>query len=159
MTDEERKAHLLYYVRVDDGNDTAYKIGITRRSVSERFGADIDKITVINVSVFSSEQEARIEEARILTKYAGIKWQGRKLLSEGGNTELFTHDVYSMDTNKGHTLNNKKGRNSSVIRCTNCGYKYNTSSKWVHKFKINLMINGVACHGCDADNSLRLNEK
>jgi len=91
---------LLYYLAItaDDG-DTRYKIGITNRTIEERFvkKADLDCIRIVKTWRFAVGRVAAEREAEILYQYAGDRYYGPNLLVGGGNTELFTHDVLRLD--------------------------------------------------------------
>ncbi len=88
----------LYYVAVttDDG-DTRYKIGITIRTVEERFrSADLARIRIVKTWRYAIGRSAAEREAEILTQYAGDKYYGPDILRDG-NSELFTHDILGLD--------------------------------------------------------------
>lgn len=86
---------ILYYLKVEDG--IAYKIGITNRTVIERFNSkDLRKIEVLSIIEFANGQDAKKEETRILKEYKKYKYQGKKLL-KNGNSELFSFDILNLD--------------------------------------------------------------
>ena len=89
---------IMYYLRVTPHNaDALYKIGITNRTVEDRFSNDeLDKIDVVRTWGFDTGSEARDCEANILAKYGGHKYTGDNVL-DSGNTELFTRDVMGLD--------------------------------------------------------------
>jgi hypothetical protein len=90
----------LYYIAIatDDG-DTRYKIGITNRTVEERFrGPDFARIRIVKIWRYAIGRSAAEREAEILRQYAGDKYHGPDILEVyGGNTELFTHDILGLD--------------------------------------------------------------
>lgn len=90
---------LLYYLAVAmDNGDTRYKIGITNRTVEERFcGPDFACIRIVKTWRFASGRVAREREAEILYQFAGERYYGPDILVCAGNTELFTHDVLGLD--------------------------------------------------------------
>lgn len=90
---------LLYYIKIQKDNLTYYKIGITNRSVLERFKTEprSTSITVLLEVPYTLGQEAREEEQRILKKYAQHRQNIPELLVSGGNTELFEFDVLGLD--------------------------------------------------------------
>ena len=89
------KPGILYYLRINGGQ--AYKIGITNKSVNERFRAsDIQKIEVLKEVYYEDGKECADEERRILNEYKKYKYEGTSLL-ESGNTELFSIDVLGED--------------------------------------------------------------
>lgn len=88
------KPGILYYLRITtDEGIVLYKIGITNRSVNERFRlTDLSKIEIVKQRVYTNGQEAYNKEQEILKKYSKYKYKGPNIL-ESGNTELFTIDI------------------------------------------------------------------
>ena len=89
---------IMYYLRVTPHNaDALYKIGITNKTVDDRFSNnDLDKIDVVRTWGFDTGSDARDCEANILAKYVDHKYTGDHVLNSG-NTELFTRDVMGLD--------------------------------------------------------------
>lgn len=88
----------LYYLRIEDGYKLYYKIGITNRSVKERFfKVDLERITVISEVHYENGIDALNEERRILDSYRTHRYKGEPILTSGGNTELFVKDVLELD--------------------------------------------------------------
>ena len=82
---------ILYYLSINNGE--AYKIGITNRSIKERFcNEDLAKITVISETSYELGKEAYDEEQKILKEYSMYKYKGKNLL-RSGNSELFEKDI------------------------------------------------------------------
>lgn len=81
---------IVYYVLIDD---KYYKIGITNRSVIERFKAEKLEIKVIKQWEFNKGSEALLFERDFLSKYSRFRISVPNLLVSGGNTELFSKDV------------------------------------------------------------------
>ena len=90
---QESKPAILYYVSVDNGK--AYKIGITNRTIKQRFGADFDKITVLGYASFLTGSDARERETQILREFSEHRYTEEPLLLTG-NTELFTKDILQL---------------------------------------------------------------
>ena len=90
------KPAILYYLRVDRYGIVAYKIGITNRTVQERFGTEFQYITILKTWDYEVGEEARIVETAIKRENKEFKYTGISLL-ESGNTELFTHDIGGFD--------------------------------------------------------------
>lgn len=91
---------ILYYLRVEHLGYTAYKIGITNRSVEYRYlKSDLDKITVIKEWSFPNGADARLAETKILQDFAVYNLKGVRLLRDG-NSELFDRDVLELDTER-----------------------------------------------------------
>lgn len=88
------KPAYLYYLKINDGQ--FYKIGITNRTVEERFNlTDLQKIEVQHKWYFSKGADAKSIEQRILADYTDYKYSGSPILRDG-NTEVFTEDIYEM---------------------------------------------------------------
>ena len=89
---------ILYYIKVGG----LYKIGITKNSVATRYkkelasGLDIEVIFTIE---YSNGIEAFKEEQRILKDYAMFRYYGDKVLMYGGDSELFTVDIFNKEYN------------------------------------------------------------
>lgn len=76
-----------------------YKIGITSKSVKERFfRSDFDNITVLHTEPFDIGSDARDYEQDILIAFREHQYTGPKILASNVNTELFTKDVLGLDT-------------------------------------------------------------
>jgi hypothetical protein len=81
----------VYYISIDNGK--AYKIGITNRTVEERFKIeDLNRISVIKTWYYENGNDARQHETEFLRKYKDFKYKGPKILYSG-NTEMFFKDV------------------------------------------------------------------
>lgn len=83
---------ILYYLEINDGK--VYKIGVTNRTVNERFYVselkNIKSVFTINLKTGS---EALKLETAILRKFKSHKYTGEDLLSSG-NTELFNKNIF-----------------------------------------------------------------
>lgn len=84
------KPAILYYLSINNGQ--AYKIGITNRTVRERFGSDMQYITILKEQYYEMGQDAYDEEQRILKQFKEFKYIGPNLL-QSGNTELFIVNI------------------------------------------------------------------
>lgn len=85
------KETLLYYLSINEGQ--AYKIGITCKSVNERFiTKDLLKIEVLKIWIFKTGLDAYNVEQKILKQFKNNQYKGKKLL-ESGNTELFNKNI------------------------------------------------------------------
>lgn len=82
---------LLYYLKIER-ESTVFKIGITTKSVKERYYGDGKGITVLYEKWYETGVEAFKEEQRVLTEYAEFKYVGPNILKMG-NTELFVRDI------------------------------------------------------------------
>lgn len=85
----------LYYLSVNGG--TAYKIGITNKTVQERFGSDMKYIKILATWHYESGRDALDRETEILNSFKEYKYTGDHLL-QTGNSELFNRDILNLDT-------------------------------------------------------------
>ena len=84
------KPAILYYLKI---NDSLYKIGITNRTVEERFYiADLEKIEVVFTCAVDKGATAADIERAIKAKFKEFKYKGSPVLTSG-NTELFTKNI------------------------------------------------------------------
>lgn len=91
---DDSKPAILYYLSINDGE--AYKIGITNKTVEERY--TLDELAIIKclfIRHYPIGKDARLKEKQILTKFKSLK--SSKSLLKSGNTELFTEDVLKME--------------------------------------------------------------
>ena len=92
------------YVRVANPfGDPVYKIGITNRTVAERFCRDLAKITLLKTWPFQKGADAYEMEQRILAEQAEARYFGPELLRDG-NDELFIFDVFGLDDGRDSQL-------------------------------------------------------
>ena len=80
----------LYYIKLKKEN--LYKIGITKRTVKQRFGKEMKNIEVIYEELFEDGSEAFKKEYKILKENKEFQYKGPNILG-AGNTELFTKDI------------------------------------------------------------------
>ncbi|MBW4460438.1 MAG: hypothetical protein KME47_09385 [Nodosilinea sp. WJT8-NPBG4] len=90
------KPGILYYLRFDILHDSYYKIGITNRSIKERFAAEPLGFTVLKQSYYEKGNDARVEETKIKRLYKKYRYKGSSVL-RSGNTELFVKDILELD--------------------------------------------------------------
>ena len=86
------KPTMLYYVKIASGSGTLFKIGITTKTLQERFGADMPKITLVSRRFFSTGKLAFSIEQQILQEFSQYRYKGAPVLTSG-NTEVFMKDV------------------------------------------------------------------
>lgn len=95
---DESKPAVLYYLRVSFNEEIYYKIGITNKSVQERYvNRDLEKITVLKIWDFAIGKDAQVKEREILRKFKNNIPGVRGVLDSGGDSELFSFDVLSLD--------------------------------------------------------------
>lgn len=92
------KPAILYYLKINGGQ--AYKIGITNRTIEERFNNNaLQQIEILATRYYEVGQDAYDAEQQVLKDYVEFKYNGPDILKDG-NTELFIKDVLSMDSSK-----------------------------------------------------------
>lgn len=94
---DPNKTATLYYIRFEFNSKIYYKIGITNRTIQERFACEPLPYTIIYAKSYLFGDMAYREEQRLLKKHAKHKYKGHPIL-DSGNTELFTRDVLKLDT-------------------------------------------------------------
>lgn len=90
---------ILYYLRVERAEGSPlYKVGITNRTVQERFNnKDLCLVTIVKEWRFELGADAHREEQRIIKLNKQYKYTGDDIL-DSGNNELFTTDVLGLDS-------------------------------------------------------------
>ena len=92
---DKNKPAILYYLSVHEGK--YYKIGITNRSVTERFSTEeLKAIEIVRTWEFSEGSGAYAMEQMILEEFKEYTYKGHPVLHTG-NSEIFTIDVLSLD--------------------------------------------------------------
>lgn len=88
------KPAILYYVRFDRDDEVYYKIGVTNRSIDDRFIREKDKtITVLASKNFDTGEKAKKVEQFMLNRYSQYKANVVGFMKSSGDTELFTTDI------------------------------------------------------------------
>jgi len=92
------KPGTLYYIAFNHPAHPTplYKIGITNRTVQERFAPEPTPYRIIHTESYLFGFLAYEKEQRILAQHAAHKYTGANLLVSG-NTELFTRDILNLD--------------------------------------------------------------
>lgn len=92
-----RKPAYLYYLKVTtEAGKMLYKIGITNKTVNERFNlTDLSKIEIVKQKLYDNGQDALDWETKLKRMYKEYQYKGPDVLSSG-NTELFTEDIIAM---------------------------------------------------------------
>jgi len=95
---QSSKPAIVYYLRVSNPSGPAlYKIGVTNRTVAERFPRDSKSITILEIFKFQKGAEAYAYEQRTLQDNAAFRYSGPDVLQGNGNDELFIRDVLGLD--------------------------------------------------------------
>ena len=91
----KEKPAILYYLSIDGG--IAYKIGITNKTVEQRFSSEeLSRIIILNTIYYQHGVDTYNTEQKILKEFKYAKYEGDSLLING-NTELFDRDVLGLD--------------------------------------------------------------
>ena len=93
----------MYYIKVKHNNKIYYKIGITNKTVEERFGTDMQYIQILHQTHYIIGKEAFDEEQRVLKEYKQYQYTGPDIL-KSGNTELFNIDIQSVGYDQAHMV-------------------------------------------------------
>lgn len=89
---------LLYYICIDG---KYYKIGITNRSIQERFSnADLKRIRVVQTWKYADGKECYIQEQQYIKQFKKYIFSGPDLLDSVKTTEIFTQDILQLDNTK-----------------------------------------------------------
>ena len=80
------KPGILYYLHIDN---SVYKIGVTNRSIKQRFlASEVPRIKILEELTFADGKQCYDKEQEILRKYKEHKYIGPPVL-KSGNTEMF----------------------------------------------------------------------
>jgi hypothetical protein len=91
------KPGVFYYLKVSNPyGDPLFKIGITNRSVEERFQFETGKFEILLEAKFALGINALKLEQALLKGFASYVYSGPPML-DSGNTELFTKDILNLD--------------------------------------------------------------
>ena len=90
---------ILYYLRVGSKLAPLYKIGITNRTVEERYNSayDLSQIATLKTWDYQTGSEAHAMEQQIIHEFAEFKYSGRNVLERVGTSKMFTHDILQLD--------------------------------------------------------------
>jgi hypothetical protein len=95
------KPGYLYYLRLDCeySESPIYKIGITNKSVEQRFSAleDLERIWIVDLQYFEDGEKAILKEREIKHRFKAYRYDGPKFMKGGGETEMFVCDVLGLD--------------------------------------------------------------
>ena len=93
------KKAILYYLKITLVSGTIlYKIGITNKTVSDRFALkDLQKIEVLKQKDYLIGLDAYNQEQEILKEFQAFRYTGPKVLISNGDTELFNKDISIID--------------------------------------------------------------
>ncbi len=86
---------ILYYIK--DIINNYYKIGITNRTIKDRFEKKFKDIKIIEIWHFNLGKEAYDKEQEILKKYSKYHILNESFEEIGGKTEFFSTDILNLD--------------------------------------------------------------
>jgi hypothetical protein len=86
---QKNKPAILYYLLI---KNEYFKIGVTNRTVEERFGDDMKYIQVLSIWNYESGLDAYNKEQELLKTHKEHRYIGEPLLLSG-NTEIFTKNI------------------------------------------------------------------
>lgn len=87
---------ILYYIKIFKDNISLYKIGITNRTVKQRFNSEMKYIKMIKFKEYVIGIDAYYKEQEILERYREYRYEGINIL-RSGNKEIFTIDILTLD--------------------------------------------------------------
>lgn len=88
---------ILYYIKFLYKKKAYYKIGITTKSVQERFCSEPIPYEILFTKTYKSGKTAYTQEQKILLKHKEYRYFGPSIL-RNGNSELFTIDIMKGET-------------------------------------------------------------
>lgn len=95
---------ILYYIRLTYNNKYYYKIGITCLSINDRYSQKDQKklnIIILSEEFFETGELAYNKEQQIIRENSQyLIEENLKILTSGGNTEVFNKDVYKNDKDR-----------------------------------------------------------
>jgi len=94
------KPAIFYYLRINSSNcKPLYKIGITNKTVKDRYGlkSDRDKFRVLNTRKFSKGADAWALEKELKKEHSRYLYSGEPPLSRVGVSEIFVKDILNLD--------------------------------------------------------------
>jgi len=90
------KPAILYYLKFDTDRGPLWKIGITNRTLEERFREEKTPFEMIKQWQYDDGSEALARETEILSTFKQHKYNGPAVLRDG-NTELFENDILCLE--------------------------------------------------------------
>lgn len=93
---DHNKPGTLYYLRFDYNGTYYYKIGITNKTVEERYGRENTPYKILKTVFYSDGRECYNDEQSILKRHSPFLYKKEPILRDG-NSELFIKDVLDLD--------------------------------------------------------------
>lgn len=93
------KHAILYYIKLShpQGGPSLYKIGVTNRTVEQRFYGEESVAGIIKIWEYHKGADAYVREQNILKIHDAARYKGPAFLT-GGNEEIFIRDVLQLDS-------------------------------------------------------------
>ena len=94
---DKSKPAILYYVRIEAKGHSVYKIGVTNKTVSQRFRDEGVRPTSIKTWLFRNGATCLRAEKMLLKGGKSYAFSGPQLLNKTKNTEMFSLDILGLD--------------------------------------------------------------
>ena len=105
---DQNKPATFYYLKIlPPCRPPLYKVGITNRSIKERFGKELDQCVILLDARFEYGSKALRLEQSMLKAFSKHAYSGPALF-ESGNSELFTKDILNLDAASGNPQTRKE---------------------------------------------------
>ena len=89
---------ILYYLKLTKNEVSYYKVGITNRTLRERFSKESNLIIdELSIEHFELGKDAYEKEQQILSQFKSSRKTIKNFLKGGGNTELFEYDILNLE--------------------------------------------------------------
>jgi hypothetical protein len=93
---DKKKPAILYYLKIQVSGINYYKIGITNRTVKERYKVtDRAIFQILHQIHYKVGETALAEETKLKRQFKEYQYKGPDILSSG-NSELFTEDIMKL---------------------------------------------------------------
>lgn len=92
---DPNKTAIFYYLKVSKNDEVFYKVGITNRTIKERFRSDMEYIEVLSSKTFLNGHRAYKLEQWLLRRYSDYRVFDKFPLKIG-NTELLYKDIRNL---------------------------------------------------------------
>jgi len=107
------KQTILYFIKMHSGDSIGFKIGLTLKSVKSRYSQDVSlngiSYNILYEWTFKDGAIAHDIEQAIIKKHSEIVFEREKAFLIGGNTELFTENIFPGSINLYEYLNTTYG--------------------------------------------------
>lgn len=89
----QQKPGYLYFIKVENGDDFVYKVGITNRSVHKRYYGE--RANYENLALFYSLDGSKVYQAEqsIRQAFKDLRYKGKSPFKRTGTSEMFVEDI------------------------------------------------------------------